>query len=699
MSRIFVVFSLFSICLAVGALRPPATPLIVHDPYISIWSFTDSLTDDFPRHWTGGITALVGMLNIDGSCYRFMGPADMSNSVCPQKMTQISLLVKATYTLYEFFEENSHIRLKLMFSTPADLQDYELLSSAISYISYNIVNEDSKAHAVDVYFDNSAEMTVSDPNELVTWESNKYFDMGYLKIGTNEQIFNKNNNNDRIDWGFWYVAFQQQEDLSYTVSDDKSCRGNFAVKKDLPVFDTNMPREAGNNWPVLAIRKRFTMVNPSETKNFYLTIGFNENISIEYFGSLLKPLFFEKTPNYLDHLYNYMSNYTNILERIIKISQDVSLKLQASSGGKNTKYDDIGSLAYRQLTGSLKVVYNDKLKSPWVFMKEISSDGDVSTVDVIYPASPLILHKNMNLFVMLLHPILTYANNETLAYGNYIPYNLPWAPHHLGVWPTCHIKPNEQEQMPIEETSNLLLLIAYIIINEPATTDFFKLYANLLETWGNYLVDNLPDPGEQLCTDDFEGPSPHNVNLAAKGILGIAAYGKILERLGDHTKSQFFSNKAKEYESYWESNSFAIDHYKLQYDLGSDSWSQKYNFLFQKLLDLDVFPNEVLTKELEYYLTKMQKYGFPLDNRAGFTKVDWSFWSASLGTDEQFLKVVDATYDFLNDSPSRVPFTDWYETSNAVMKGFQARPVVGGLWSKILLEKKKVKKVRSFRSK
>ena len=38
----------------------------------------------------------------------------------------------------------------------------------------------------------------------------------------------------------------------------------------------------------------------------------------------------------------------------------------------------------------------------------------------------------------------------------------------------------------------------------------------MLITWGDYIVASLPDPGDQLCTDDFEGESPHNVNLAAK---------------------------------------------------------------------------------------------------------------------------------------------------------------------------------------
>ena len=41
-------------------------------------------------------------------------------------------------------------------------------------------------------------------------------------------------------------------------------------------------------------------------------------------------------------------------------------------------------------------------------------------------------------------------------------------------------------------------------------------HRDVLITWGDYIVDSLPDPGDQLCTDDFEGKSPHNVNLAAK---------------------------------------------------------------------------------------------------------------------------------------------------------------------------------------
>lgn len=72
-------------------------------------------------------------------------------------------------------------------------------------------------------------------------------------------------------------------------------------------------------------------------------------------------------------------------------------------------------------------------------MKEISSDGDVSTIDVIFPASPLILYLNPNLLYLLTLPLMEYANNDTSKYGKYSSYNYIWAPHHLGYWPICNI--------------------------------------------------------------------------------------------------------------------------------------------------------------------------------------------------------------------------------------------------------------------
>jgi hypothetical protein len=71
-----------------------------------------------------------------------------------------------------------------------------------------------------------------------------------------------------------------------------------------------------------------------------------------------------------------------------------------------------------------------------------------------------------------------------------------------GTWSVCDILPGDQEQMPMEESANMLLMLAGIV-QRLNNNDFLKPYWNVMETWAQYLNSSLPDPGNQLCTDDF----------------------------------------------------------------------------------------------------------------------------------------------------------------------------------------------------
>jgi len=669
---------------------PSATPLVMLSPEVSVWSFTDSASASDTNHWSGIGMSMTGALRIDGKAYAFLGNASHFGGA---SMTQLNKVVMPTSTTYQFSAQG--VVLSVSFSSAVDdLSSEADLARPYAYVTVSVNNTDATPHQVQLYFDIGADWTLDqhvDPKQNVQWTDLTPQDAGNWVAHSMRNYdtipFSVKGDYVKINWGLALMAAKPDARLTHSLAGSDAMRAGFAQGKALPPVDTDGVREWSNNPVASAFQYEFGSLAPAQATGAFFLLGFDDLFSMNYFGEWQKPLW-RHTFNDDVHamILDGLSAFETLLPRLMAFDTKMFNELVAAGGDT---YAALTSLVYRQVTAGIKAVWSERTQEARFYMKEISSDGDVSTVDVIYPASPFFLAFGPEVLRKMMLPLLDYGLNRTD-----IKYNLPWAPHHLGFWPVCDITPGQQEQMPMEESANLLLMLAAIAQQQQNSVAWLEPYWPALQTWADYLVAALPDPGNQLCTDDFEGPSPHNVNLALKGVVGLGAWSLLLQYKGDSEGAKQALSAADGFAAQWlrmaADSTGASKHTRLQYDLPG-TWSQKYNMLFHSVLDLDIFDPSVMAQEVAFYKTVLAPWGLPLDSRGPLSKTDWSAWIAALsGDSEQAFQqqIWGFEWKFITTGPSKgVPFSDWYSTADGSVLGFRARPVQGGLFAKYLLTK------------
>lgn len=790
--------------------KAPAYPLITHDPYFSVWSFSDTLNSTPTKHWTGTDHSLMGMISVDNKLYRFLGnevtsyssfiPAadeqvyqarytekdpgsnwmspgyaddawstgaapfgdngscntswnssniwvrrsfdvkeipsgtiylklnhddnievflngtkihekigwsskyiyipvnlkgvirkgknllavhvvntaggqilDAGFSLDPPKLKddviparQLSSTFSATRTSYTF--KAGPIDLDLAFVSPLLVEDLDLMSRPVSYIMTDVKSNDGASHEVRLYLGVSGNLAVNTVSQELVSSQYQHEELSILKTGSKAQpVLQKKGDDLRIDWGYLYVAVPKGAGVKQYVTQASDANGSFmqARYSSSAVEGRNLVMNT-----VVELGKISKLVS----QTFYL--GYDDIYSIQYFKTNLRPWWNNDGTSTIEaQLQKAHRDKSSVISRCL--SFDKRLYDDAfNSGGK--AYAELCEMAYRQAIAAHKLVKSPQQEILFL-SKENFSNGSINTVDVTYPSAPMFLAYNPELLKGMLNGIFYFSESGE--------WKKPFAAHDLGTYPLANGQ-TYPEDMPVEESGNMLILTAAIAKKE-GNAEYARKHWSTLTQWVGFLVREGFDPGNQLCTDDFAGHLARNANLSVKAIMGIAGYAYIASKLGYADIARAYGDTARNMAIRWMSFADVGDHYALTFDKGN-TWSQKYNLVWDKVLGFNIFPEEVYKKEVSYYLTRQHAFGLPLDSRKTYTKSDWILWTATLaGSQADFSALMMPVYKFATETPTRVPLSDWHETTDGRKVGFQARSVVGGYFMKLLADKMK----------
>lgn len=349
-----------------------------------------------------------------------------------------------------------------------------------------------------------------------------------------------------------------------------------------------------------------------------------------------------------------------------------------NAGGANLT--TITSLAVRQVFGSVAPAVGSE--QTYLFMKEISSDGDTNTGDVVFPATPIFLYLNETLIKLLLDPL--YVNQESGLYPN------TYAEHDLGVWPNALGYPSgNDEAMPLEECGNMIIMtLAYA--QRSGDTAYLTKHFDKMAQWAGYLVDEALIPANQISTDDFAGSLANQTNLALKGIIALKGMGEIGNLTGNSTAATYYGGVADDYLPQWVgyglNNASDPPHTELDYN-DPTSHGVLYNLYADRLLGLNFVYDYIYTIQSNFYPTVVLEYGLPLDTRHTWVKSDWQMFAASIAEESTRTLLTNLLVKWINETPETGPFGDLFDGTTGGYTGadFTARPVVGGMFALLAL--------------
>ncbi|KAK5700835.1 hypothetical protein LTR97_005352 [Elasticomyces elasticus] len=500
--------------------------------------------------------------------------------------------------------------------------------------------------------------------------------IAYHEVWRQQQL-NFSETNQQADWGYWYYATENTANLTHQSGADVDVRGQFIDNGVLANTEDSDYRAINDAFPTFGFAVDLGMVGNCSTHSLF-QLSLNQHDCVQFEGAngnetvpCLWTSYFDSNTAAVGY---FFEDYKD--GDVIASAFDKKVASDSNAAG-GADYASLTALAARQAFGALS--FTNTPSSPWVFLKEISSDGNIQTVDVIFPFHPIAIYLNPTLLRYMLDPL--FVNQE----AGYWPF--AFSIHDLGFsYPnaTGHNDGNDEMQ-PLEECGDMIIMtLAYA--QRTGDNAYLAQHYPILKQWNEYLVQEALVPANQISTDDFA------TNLALKGIIGIEAFAQIANRTGHAADGANYTQIAHNYITQWQTlgitNDTTTPHAELSYG-NSSSYVLLYNLYTDAELGLQLVPQSVYDLQSAFYPTVFGEFGVPLDTRHSYTKSDWELFCAAVASTSTRQQFISTVAKWTGETSTNFAWTDLYDTVTGdypVGTGvFIARPVVGGLYSLLAL--------------
>ena len=680
-------------------VQPPSYPLAVTSPYLSgessiiplqcqpltlflAWLPGNQAADlpyAVPQFWNGVNLTWSVIARVDGQAYSLFGVPNPGSDVKAASFQSADYT--ATHTTFTLTAGSASFVLD--FLSPISPLDYVRQSLPFSYLTISASCTNGESPSIQIYSDIDDSWAGQFGEDIqVTW--NYATTEAYTQVFTitpdNTATFSEVN--DMAQWGtavYCTRSSSPSTKVTAGVGMGGTMHAGFAANGSVPETWSWKPGS------VLAYSQDLGSI--SGTTNVTFAIGYWREAAIDYMGDSRTAYFTSNCQDINCACVHALTDFEAADAEARKLDATIANRASSIGGGN---YSDILALSARQAFSSMDLTMpQNRLDTSDVmaFVKEISSDGNVNTVDVIYPMSPILYVMAPDYIRLLLEPVMQYS-----ATGDW-PHN--WTVHDIGAnYPNATGHNNgTAEQMPVEECGNLLTL-AYMYSKATADNSWYKKYQSLFQQYADYLVLNGLYPTSQLSTDDGAGSVANQTGLAIKAAIALNAYGVM-------TGQSNYSDRGRQMSHVIYNQSVGVDSKKTHFTLvenEDDSWGLEFNLYMDVLLDLKTFPTEAYAMQSNYYPSVRMPAGVALDSNENWGKTDWMIFAASTamapgvaneGVRDMF---IDDMHAFMCNGFSAVPFSDKFFVENngsdaqGTWDGYRARPVVGGHFGLLALD-------------